>query len=458
MNFLLNKWFKKINQFEKNIPFLSNDMYCGRVVSVNNSVIEVTGIFLPVGHFCLVECQSKNNLSILVCKIIGFKDKIVFLIPTKHLNGVFPGAKVFSPYSLIQDNINSSTMCPFGSNLLGRVLDSFGAPLDKLGKINSKSKSFNFFQEPINPLTRTPITEILDTGIRVINSLLTVGKGQRVGIFAQAGIGKSMLLGMISRYTDADVIVVALVGERGREVKEFIDNILGKVSLKKSVVVVSPADVPPICKIQSVQYATSIAEYFCKKNNHVLLIVDSLTRYAMAYREISNSMYEVPVLKGYPASIFSNIPYLVERTGNIYHNLGSITAFYTVLTEGDDANDPILDIAKSVLDGHIILSRILSGSGHYPAIDIEKSISRSMHSIIDDNHYKNSVYMKKLISCYYSHHDLINLGVYTKGNNKLLDDAIHIWPNIKNFLQQNFLDSCSYRQSILELEKLLKII
>ncbi|MGI4816664.1 MAG: FliI/YscN family ATPase [Janthinobacterium lividum] len=449
-------WFHRIKNFERKMSLITRDVSYGRVLSVNNLIIEATGIWLPVGQFCFVERIYREKLSKIVCKIIGFKEKIIFLIPITSLDGIFPGSKVFSGYHVTQ-NISKYTKFPFGRQLLGRVLDSFGCPLDDLGEITSKKKSVSFFKSCVNPLERIPITKILDTGVRAINSLLTVGRGQRMGIFSQPGLGKSMLLGMMSRYTDADVIVVSLVGERGREVKEFIDNVLGINSLKKSVVIVSPADVSPIFKIQSVQYATSIAEYFCKKNNHVLLIVDSLTRYAMAYREISNAMYEVPVLKGYPASIFSNIPYLIERTGNVNSNgFGSVTSFYTVLTEGDEYNDPILDIAKSVLDGHIVLSHVLSEEGHYPAIDIEKSISRSMHSIVNQDHYKKSIYLKKLISCYHHHSDLINLGVYISGNNKLLDEAISIWPILKKFLQQNFLECCTYAQSIIELSKLLK--
>ncbi|VFP85622.1 Flagellum-specific ATP synthase [Buchnera aphidicola (Cinara pseudotaxifoliae)] len=449
-------WFDRINKFEKKISLITRDFLYGRVLSVNNLIIEATGVYLPVGDFCFVERIYRERLSTAVCKIVGFKKKIVFLIPVNSLDGIFPGSRVFSGYN-INHNISEYVKFPFGKHLLGRTLDSFGRPLDNLGVIKSKKKSFNFFKSFTNPLQRAPITKILDTGVRAINSLLTVGRGQRMGIFSQPGLGKSMLLGMISRHTDADVIIVSMVGERGREVKEFIDNILGTDSLKKSVLIISPADVSPLLKIQSVQYATSIAEYFCKKDNHVLLIVDSLTRYAMAYREISNAMYEVPVLKGYPASIFSNIPYLIERTGNVNSTgLGSITSFYTVLTEGDEYNDPILDIAKSVLDGHVILSQILSETGHYPAIDIEKSISRSMHSIVNKDHYNKSIYLKKLISCHRRHKDLINLGVYSSGNNKLLDEAISVWPILEKFLQQRFLERCTYTQSIIELSELLK--
>ncbi|VFP87873.1 Flagellum-specific ATP synthase [Buchnera aphidicola (Cinara piceae)] len=458
MNDVLNKWFNEIDKFEKNISIFSHELSFGRVISVNNLIIEATGVYLPIGNFCWVECISNNKLTTIACKILGFKKKIVFLIPIQKLDGIFPGAKVFSQCNF-DKQINTYLKFPFGFELLGRVLDGFGNPLDNLGNIKSKKMLFDFFKSSINPLKRTLITEVLDTGVRAINSLLTVGRGQRMGIFSQAGIGKSMLLGMISRHTNADVIIISLVGERGREVREFINNILGVESLKKSVVIVSPADVSPMFKIQSVQYATSVAEYFCKHNKHVLLIVDSLTRYAMAYREISNSMHEVPVLKGYPASIFSDIPYLIERTGNINsEGFGSITSFYTILTEGDEYNDPILDIAKSVLDGHIMLSNVLSKSGHYPSIDIEKSISRSMHSIIDYNHQKQSIYIKKLISCYYHHSDVVNLGIYSSGNNKLLDDSIKIWPFLEKFLQQKFLERCTYNQSILELTELLKRI
>ncbi|VAX76265.1 FliI/YscN family ATPase [Buchnera aphidicola] len=455
MNISLNSWFNKIDIFEENISYLTNTIYSGRVLSVNNSIIEITGIYAPIGNFCWVERIHKEQISLMMCKIVGFNKKIVFVTPLQNLDGIFPGARVFNQNDTTNHGIKNNIF-PLSKNLLGRVLDGLGFPLDNKGIVHSKKKLFNFFKTPINPLKRAPVTEILDTGVRVINSLLTIGKGQRMGIFSQAGIGKSMLLGMISRHSDADIIVVSLVGERGREVKDFIDNILGLKSLKKSVVIVSPADVTPMYKIQSVQYATSIAEYFCKQGNHVLLIVDSLTRYAMAYREISNSMKEAPVLKGYPASIFSSIPYLVERTGNIHNRLGSITSFYTVLTEGDLYNDPVLDIAKSVLDGHIILSNTLSQSGHYPAIDVQKSISRSMHSIIDSDHYKNAIYAKKIISCYNNHYDIINLGVYSPGTNKLLDKSIRIWPYLTDFLQQDLLSSFSYYESVIGLSKLLK--
>ncbi|ABJ90525.1 FliI/YscN family ATPase [Buchnera aphidicola] len=457
MNFLLNSWFYNTNIFEKNLLNISNSIYIGKVLSVHSLIIEVTGIYSSIGEYCWVECFYKGIQSTIICKVMGFKKKIFFLIPIQNSYGIFPGAKVFSENYIFNKDIKFQYF-PFGSKLLGRVLNGFGHPLDNLGDLNLKKKLFNFFKKkPINPLNRKPITEILDTGVCAINSLLTVGRGQRMGIFSQAGIGKSMLLGMISRHTDADIIVVSLVGERGREVKDFIDNILGKDSLKKSVVIVSSADVSPMFKIQSVEYATAVAEYFCNKGNNVLLIVDSLTRYAMAYREVSNSLYEIPV-KRYPASIFSNIPYLIERTGNIDNKSGSITSFYTILTEGDEYNDPILDITKSVLDGHIILSNVLSESGHYPAINIEKSISRLMSSIVDHDHYQYSIYIKKLISCYYKNYDIINLGVYTSGKNKLLDQAITLWPFLEKFLQQKFLDCCTYNQSILKLKNLLKII
>lgn len=451
-----NKWYEKFHIFEKKINFISNFVNIGYIISANNFLIEATGINLPVGKFCYVENCNDGGAPTIVCKIIGFCEKKVFLMPLHSMRGIFPGAKVYS-YSLLNNTEILFSKLPFSYALLGRVVDSFGVPLDGLNRIKTNNY-YDIYSKIINPLTRAPITEVFDTGICSINSLLTMGRGQRIGIFARAGVGKSMLLGMIARHSQVDIIIIALVGERGREVKEFIDNILGSDGLKKSVIIVSTAGTSPLFKIQAAQYATSIAEYFCKKEHNVLLIVDSLTRYAMAYREISLSINEIPIAKGYPASIFSNIPELIERTGNISQNSGSITAIYTVLTEGDDFNDPVLDIAKSILDGHIFLSNELADAGHYPAIDVAKSISRVMSSIINFKHRKNSLYIKSLMSCYLAHKDLISLGAYISGTNKLLDIAIKIWPKLTKFLKQDFLEYCSYKYSLKKLKMLLKNI
>ncbi|AEH39638.1 flagellum-specific ATP synthase [Buchnera aphidicola (Cinara tujafilina)] len=451
-----NKWVDKLNNIEKKINVVSNFIIIGYIISANNFLIEATGIRLPIGKFCFVENNDFSKIPKIICKIIGFSKKKIFLMPLYSMRGIFPGAKVYT-YSLLNSDTLFSDKLPFSYQLLGRVLDSFGFPLDGFNKINTNDYR-TIHSNPVNPLNRAPIKEIFDTGVCSINSLLTMGRGQRIGIFARAGVGKSMLLGMIARHSKVDIIIITLVGERGREVNEFINNILGPDSLKKSVVIVSSAGTSPLFRVQAVQYATSIAEYFCEKNNNVLLIVDSLTRYAMAYREISLSINEIPIAKGYPASIFSNIPQLIERTGNISKNFGSITAIYTVLTEGDEFNDPVLDIAKSILDGHIFLSNELADSGHYPAIDIQKSISRVMTSIICSQHKKSSSYIKKLISCYLSHKELIDLGAYSIGTNHFLDIAIKIWPILNKFLQQDFLEHCSYQYSLEKLEDLLKNI
>lgn len=456
MTFKKNKWCERINVFKKKISIISNFIPIGYIVSINNFLVEASGITLPIGKFCFIENNNQNKAPTIICKIIGFSKQHSFLMPLYSLNGIFPGAKVFS-YSFLSGTVLTSDRLPFSYKLLGRVLDSFGCPLDGLHNIHTDDYR-DLSAKIINPLNRAPIKEIFDTGICAINSLLTIGLGQRIGIFARAGVGKSMLLGMIARHSHVDIIVIVLVGERGREVKEFIDNILGPESLKKSVVIVSPAGTSPLFRVQALQYATSIAEYFCKKNNNVLLIADSLTRYAMAYREISLSINEIPIAKGYPASIFSKIPELIERTGNLSKNSGSITSIYTILTEGDESNDPVLDISKSILDGHIVLSNDLADTGHYPAIDISKSISRVMSSIIDSRHRKSAIYIKKLISCYIAHQDLITLGAYVVGTNNLLDIAIKIWPKLTKFLQQDFLEYYSYQYSIEKLEKLLNNI
>jgi flagellum-specific ATP synthase len=292
----------------------------------------------------------------------------------------------------------------------------------------------------INPIERDPIKTPLDVGVRAINALLTVGRGQRMGLFAGSGVGKSVLLGMMARYTAADVIVVGLIGERGREVKEFIENILGEDGLRRSVVVAAPADAPPLMRLQGAAYATTIAESFRDQGKHVLLIMDSLTRYAMAQREIALALNEPPATKGYPPSVFAKLPQLVERAGNGASGHGSITAFYTVLTEGDDQQDPIADAARAILDGHIVLSRSLADEGHYPAIDIEQSISRALHALIDAPAFEHIKQFKQLYARYQRSRDLINVGAYVRGGDPLLDQAIMLYPQMEALLQQGMND------------------
>jgi len=334
-----------------------------------------------------------------------------------------------------------------GNELLGRVVDGAGNPLDDLGKIDSlQSAPLN--ARPMNPLMRAPIEEVLDVGVRAINSMLTVGRGQRMGLFAGSGVGKSVLLGMMARYTTADVIVVGLIGERGREVKEFIEQILGPEGLARSVVVAAPADAPALMRLQGANYATTIAENFRNQGKNVLLIMDSLTRFAMAQREIALAIGEPPATKGYPPSVFAKLPALVERVGNGKPGEGSITAFYTVLTEGDDQQDPIADAARAILDGHIVLSRSLAESGHYPAIDIEQSISRAMHNITSPEHQKFARKLKQLNSRYMRSVDLINVGAYEAGSDAVLDEAIAKHESIDAFLQQDIAEQARVGESI----------
>ena len=304
---------------------------------------------------------------------------------------------------------------------------------------------------PLNPLERAPITEVLDVGVRAINGLLTVGRGQRMGLFSGSGIGKSVLLGMMARFTAADVIVVGLIGERGREVKEFIENILGAEGLARSVVVAAPADTSPLMRLQGAAYATAIAEYFRDCGQHVLLIMDSLTRFAMAQREIALAIGEPPVTKGYPPSVFAKLPQLVERAGNGGRGGGSITAFYTVLAEGDDQQDPIADSARAILDGHIVLSRSLADQGHYPAIDIEASISRAMTSLIDQPQFEVVRRFKSLYSRQHRNRDLLAVGAYVAGSDRVLDEALMLYPGMETFLQQNMHERTGYAESIARL-------
>jgi len=339
--------------------------------------------------------------------------------------------------------------------MLGRVVDATGVPLDDLGPLNNEATA-SLHSAVINPLRREPIHEVLDVGVRAINALLTVGRGQRMGLFAGSGVGKSMLLGMMARFTSAQVIVVGLIGERGREVKEFIEEILGAEGLARAVVVAAPADVSPLLRLQGAAYATSLAEYFRDQGLDVLLIMDSLTRYAMAQREIALAIGEAPATKGYPPSVFAKLPALVERTGNGPPGGGSITAFYTVLTEGDDQQDPIADSARAILDGHIVLSRTLAEAGHYPAIDIEASISRVMSALVSDDDFDQIRMFKQMLSRYQRNRDLINVGAYQSGRDPTLDRAISLYPKMESFLQQRVRERCDHPEAVFQLDTLLQ--
>ncbi len=431
----------------------------GRVTRVAGLVMEAVGLKLPVGSACTVPLSGGTRLE---AEVVGFQDDRLFLMPQSAVEGVVPGARVYpvevneilpKPGEVKHPRRRASDCArhlPVGRELLGRVMDAAGRPLDSLGPLQTR-ESAPLNTRGLNPLGRAPIVEALDTGVRAINTLLTVGRGQRMGLFAGSGVGKSVLLGMMARYTSADVIVVGLIGERGREVKEFIEQILGAEGLARAVVVAAPADAPPLMRMQGATYATAIAEHFRDAGLSVLLIMDSLTRFAMAQREIALAIGEPPATKGYPPSVFAKLPALVERAGNGKVGGGSITAFYTVLTEGDDQQDPIADAARAILDGHIVLDRALAESGHYPAIDIEQSISRAMHTITSPEQQQLSRRIRQLVSRYQRNRDLIAVGAYKPGADPVLDEAVALYPRIEAFLQQGMQECATTDDSLARL-------
>lgn len=444
------QWATKIDSAKQKLESVSLIRQYGRLVKASGLVLEAIGLKLPLGSNCFVERQLDGKIQAVECEVIGFKGKTLYLMPFESTAGILLDARVYtSQYDLTHF---SHKVLPIGMGLLGRVVDAMGKPLD--GKPLPEDIEYEgLINKTLNPLTRTPIHQVLDVGIRAINALLTVGQGQRMGLFAGSGVGKSVLLGMMARYTKADIIVVGLIGERGREVKDFIENILGEEGLARSVVVAAPADVSPLLRLQGAAYATKIAEKFRDQGFNVLLIMDSLTRYAMAQREIALAIGEPPATKGYPPSVFAKLPALVERAGNDAEGKGAITAFYTVLTEGDDQQDPIADSARAILDGHIVLSRSLAESGHYPAIDIEASISRVMTELTKDE--KKSRLFKQLFSSFQRNRDLINVGAYVAGTDPLLDKAITLFPAMQQFLQQGIYEHCSYQDAYQQLAKIV---
>jgi flagellum-specific ATP synthase len=454
-NLHLTRWRKFMERTGLETESAKPMRVCGRLTRVAGLVLEAVGIRIPVGAGALIELPPGNPAGMAEAEVVGFSGDRLFLMPTTGVDGLLPGARVFPLESRpVLDPFAGAKRLPVGFGMLGRVIDASGRPLDGLGPLNA-SDDASLNSPTINPLEREPIQHILDVGVRAINSLLTVGRGQRMGLFAGSGVGKSVLLGMMARYTTAEVIVVGLIGERGREVKEFIEHILGEEGLKRSVVVAAPADVSPLLRMQGAAYATSLAEYFRDQGKHVLLIMDSLTRYAMAQREIALSIGEPPATKGYPPSVFAKLPALVERTGNGKAGGGSITAFYTVLTEGDDQQDPIADSARAILDGHIVLSRQLAEAGHYPAIDIEQSISRVMSALVPDAAFDRVRQFKQLLSRYQRNRDLIAVGAYMPGKDPQLDRAIALYPRIEAFLQQRMVEKCGQEECMAQLSALL---
>jgi len=441
LNQLFNQYLlDKSNQFSSNLPEATETQISGKLVRMVGMTLEVEGTYAPIGAKCRI--FSKNE-GVVDAEVVGFHGDKLYLMPIGHVYGLEPNARVEPVLGGVKVNV--------GLAMLGRVLDGSGQPLD--GKPPPKYDDKVSLQgQKINPLSRSEIKKPLNVGIKAINGLLTIGEGQRVGLMAGTGVGKSVLLGMMTRFTDADIVVVGLVGERGREVNDFVRNNLGEEGLKRAVVIATPADDPPLMRLHGALLATAIAEFFRDKGKKVLLLMDSLTRFAQAQREIALAVGEPPATKGYPSSVFAKLPQLVERAGNAEEGGGSITAIYTVLVEGDDQTDPVVDSARGVLDGHIVLSREIAESGRYPAIDIEASISRTMIDVVDKNQIKLARRFKQIYSTYQKNMDLINVGAYRQGADQNIDYAIERQPHLNNFLAQGIDQEFNLDESLKALQ------
>ncbi len=419
------RWLPQLRTYAERLSDAPKLVVEGKLTRMVGLTLEAVGCQAAIGDRCAVLNRAGDRID---TEVVGFAGDRVFLMPTGSTRGLAPNARVIP--------LGGTGDVPVGEALLGRVIDGAGRPLDGRGPLKLDARQ-SLAGTPVNPLMRSPIRESLDVGVRSINALLTVGRGQRIGLFAGSGVGKSVLLGMMTRYTTADVIVVGLVGERGREVKEFIDDILGPEGLARAVVVATPADNPPLMRMHGASIATSVAEYFRDQGKHVLLLMDSLTRYAQAYREIALTIGEPPATRGYPPSVFARLPQLVERAGTGIDGRGSITAFYTVLTEGDDTNDPVADNARAILDGHVVLGRRLAERGQYPAIDIEASISRTMAQTTSREHQTLARQFRHYYSLYEQNQDLFNVGAYQPGTNAELDRAVELRQILNAFLAQD---------------------
>lgn len=417
--------------------------YSGRVSKIIGLMIESIGPAVEIGEVCDIYPIKKNHP--LKGEVVGFNQDKVLIMPLGDMSGIGPGSRVIATGHALQVDVSEE--------LLGRILDGLGNPIDELGK-PSVDKRYPANNDPPNPLFRDKIEEPIPLGIRTLDALLTCGRGQRIGIFAGSGVGKSTLLGMIAKYTKADVNVIALVGERGREVREFIENDLGEEGLKRSVVVVATSDKPALVRVKAALIATSIAEYFRDKGKNVILMMDSVTRFSMAQREIGLAIGEPPVTRGYTPSVFAVLPRLLERAGN--SSKGSITGLYTVLVDGDDFNEPISDAVRGILDGHIILTRKLAALGHYPAIDVLDSASRVMPNIIDEEHLLAAIRFKEILATYKNSEDLINIGAYAKGTNPHIDLAISKIDHFNAFLKQRTNDSTEFDSAIHQLKDLVR--
>jgi flagellum-specific ATP synthase len=407
----------------------------GKVKRVVGLIIESEGPNVHLDEKCLI--QPKFSQELIQAEVVGFKDNTVLLMPLGEMNGIGPGCKVFAT--------GHPLMVKVGNQLLGQVLDGLGNPISDFAS-DVKLDEYPVYNTPPNPLTRKRITEPLSLGIRSLDGLLTCGKGQRLGIFAGSGVGKSTTLGMIARNTSADINVIALIGERGRELRDFIERDLGSEGLKKSVVVVATSDQPALVRLKGALVATTIAEYFRDQGKDVMLMMDSVTRFAMAQREVGLAVGEPPATRGYTPSVFAILPKLMERAGT--NDKGTITGLYTVLVEGDDMNEPIADAVRGILDGHVILSRSLAAKNHYPAVDILQSASRVMGEIISDEHKKAASKLRSVLATYEEAKDLVTIGAYEAGNDSKLDYALDKLDEVNRFLRQGVNETSSYKDTI----------
>lgn len=435
----------KLDEALRSLDHIALAKVAGRLVRVSGLLLESHGCQRMTGQRCFVE---QGDGTLLEAQVVGFNRDISYLMPFKKPLGLAAGSRVFPA--------DDDTLLQIDESWLGRVVNGLGEPLDDLGKLTGRDL-LPVELPRVNPLKRRPVSEPLDVGVRAINSLLTLGKGQRVGLFAGSGVGKSVLLGMITRQTTADVVVVGLIGERGREVQEFILHSLGEDGLRKAVVVVAPANESPLMRIKATELCHSIAAYFRDQGKDVLLLVDSLTRYAMAQREIALALGEPPATKGYPPSVFGMLPELVESAGNGESDQGSLSALYTVLAEGDDQQDPIVDCARAILDGHILLTRRLADAGHYPAIDVAGSVSRCMTQVTERPHQMAARQLKELYSTYEKIKELIPMGGYTPGMDMKTDQSVQLAPMIERFLRQEVGEAAPLEQSISQLQGFIRV-
>ncbi len=426
---------KTLNRAIDVVEKTQTTMVTGRITRVVGIVMEGVGVSARVGDICLIYPDGGEPLE---AEVVGFSGEKILIMPFGDVRGIGAGSRI----SIVKKGATTGV----GEGLLGRIIDGCGKAIDGKGNIEYEAE-YPLYRNPPAPLDRRPIDTPLDVGIRAINALVTIGKGQRMGIFAGSGVGKSVLIGMMAKGTAADVNVIALIGERGREVKEFIERELGYEGLKNSVVVAATSDEPPLIRIRAAFVAQTIAEYFRDRGKDVLLVMDSLTRFAMAQREVGLASGEPPTTKGYPPSVFALLPKLLERPGALQKG-GTITALYTILTEGDDVNDPVADAVRAILDGHIVLSRELATMGHFPAIDVLQSISRVMNNVVSAQHMQLATELKSILADYMKAKDLINIGAYKKGNDKRIDRAIDMIERINNFLRQNITEKVDFEDSL----------